>query len=309
MRADDKRPAFPDHAEARCAGRDPRCRRAGRHVSWEERATTDPARIRAAWTSAPYGIGIATGPSGLLVIDLDQPKPDPAGAIALPPAEWAEPGILDGGDVFALLCQRAGHPAPWDTYATRTGSGGTHLYFTAPTGPEAPELRCTAGHLAWLIDTRAHGGYVVAAPSTVAGRAYVAEDDTAEPAPLPGWLTEALTPRPLPVQAPTPIHLRAGAGDRAGAYLEAAVNRAAEAVRASGHGQHNRALYGAAVQLGQLVAGGALPAGQVYAALMPAATAVGQSEAEATRTIASGLRAGAKRPRTLPIESSTGVAA
>ncbi|GAA3618439.1 hypothetical protein GCM10022223_39000 [Kineosporia mesophila] len=295
LRPRDKRPAFPDHAEARCTGRDPRCRRAERHVSWEERATTDPARITAAWTSATYGIGIATGPSGLLVIDLDQPKTGRPGA-ARPPVEWEEPGIADGADVFALLCRRAGQPVPWDTHTVRTGSGGLHLYFTPPTGAR---LRCTAGSLGWLIDTRAHGGYVVAPPTTVAGREYVTEYGQSQAEPLPEWLGEALTPRPLPVQGPTPVRLLAGTG-RVRAYLEAALSRAAEAIQTSGPGQHNRALYGAAVQLGQLVAGGALTAETVRAELLPAAIAVGQSEAEAHRTITSGLSAGADRPRTLP---------
>ena len=301
LRPDDKRPAFPDHAEDQCDGRDPRCRRAGRHVRWEERATTDPARIRAAWTSAPYGIGIATGPSGLLVIDLDMPKIGKPGAASGPPPGFDEPGVDDGADVFVLLCQRAGQPFPWDTFAVRTGSGGIHLYFTAPTGPGAPALRCTAGTLGWLIDTRAHGGYVVAPPSTVAGRAYLVENDT-DPTPLPEWIAADLTPGVLPTQEPTPVRLRAGrgAGDRAGAYLDAAINGAVQAIRSAAGGQRNRSLYGAAVQLGQLVAGGALDPDTVRAELLPAALAVGQTETEAVRTIASGLRAGAGRPRYLP---------
>ncbi|MGW1451161.1 bifunctional DNA primase/polymerase, partial [Micromonospora sp. NPDC002411] len=48
LRPDDKRPAFPDHTADQCAGRDPRCRTG--HVGWEARATTDPARIRRAWS-------------------------------------------------------------------------------------------------------------------------------------------------------------------------------------------------------------------------------------------------------------------
>ena len=46
---DRKRPAFPDHTQDTCTGRDPRCARAGRHVTWAERATTDPDRITRAW--------------------------------------------------------------------------------------------------------------------------------------------------------------------------------------------------------------------------------------------------------------------
>jgi Bifunctional DNA primase/polymerase, N-terminal len=42
---------------------------------WETRASTDPERIRRWWQHIPYSIGIATGPSGLVVVDLDTAKP------------------------------------------------------------------------------------------------------------------------------------------------------------------------------------------------------------------------------------------
>ena len=41
---------------------------------WENRATTDPDRIRRCWAADRWNIGIATGPSGLVVVDLDMPK-------------------------------------------------------------------------------------------------------------------------------------------------------------------------------------------------------------------------------------------
>ncbi|WP_211370278.1 hypothetical protein [Nonomuraea turkmeniaca] len=62
------------------------------------------------------------------------------------------------------------------------------------------------------------------------------------------------------------------------------------------HG-HNNALYLASVALGQLVAGGELTAAAVTSWLTEAATQIGQPYREAQRTIASGLRAGARRPR------------
>jgi hypothetical protein len=65
--------------------------------------------------------------------------------------------------------------------------------------------------------------------------------------------------------------------------------------------QRNQSLYVAAIALGQLVAGGALAEHDARAALMSAAgrhLAVGAySHRQAEQTIASGLRAGAKRPR------------
>lgn len=59
------------------------------------------------------------------------------------------------------------------------------------------------------------------------------------------------------------------------------------------------ALYIASVALGQLVAGGELSEVDVMGWLLTTALYVGQGECEARRTIASGLRAGARRPRTV----------
>ena len=62
---------------------------------------------RCSGVRTPYNIGIATGASRLVVIiDLDKPKPG-----QVPPPEWALPGITDGADVLAALCERQGWPA------------------------------------------------------------------------------------------------------------------------------------------------------------------------------------------------------
>src|SRR5690606_18675731 len=115
-------------------------------------------RICAAWSRAPYNVGLATGPSGLCVLDLDAPKPgEPV------PPELARQGVRCGEDMLAVVAERAGQPVPNETLTVRTPSGGLHLYFTAPDGVQ---LRNTAGErgngLGWKIDTRAWGGYVVA---------------------------------------------------------------------------------------------------------------------------------------------------
>ncbi|RDD88512.1 bifunctional DNA primase/polymerase [Streptomyces parvulus] len=270
LRFGDKRPAIP---------------------AWEDRATTDPDRIARCWTHAPYNVGIATGPSGLVVIDLDRPKhPDDT-----PPAEWAEHGVTDGADVLAVLCERHGQPFPADTYTVRTWSGGTHLYFAAP---EGEPLRNTAGDsargLGWKVDTRAVGGLVVGVGSIFDGRLYEVIHN-GPVAPLPSWLAELLRPAPLPPQRPVTVAL--ADRDRRGKFLNAAVNGELARVTNSGEDQHNTALYIASVALGQLVAGGELSEADVTGWLLPAALEVGQGEREARRTIASGLRAGARRPR------------
>jgi hypothetical protein len=85
--------------------------------------------------------------------------------------------------------------------------------------------------------------------------------------------------------------------------MSAAIRREAERVTSAAEGGRNAALYTAAVALGQLVAGSALTADQVQGVLEQAAAghiaARAYTATEARNTIASGLRAGAKRPRTL----------
>jgi len=269
---DDKRPAVED---------------------WENRATTDPARIDRCWTAGPYGVGIACGPSRLVVVDLDQPKPHQT-----PPQTWQRPGITCGADVLADRADAAGQAYPWNTHTVVTGRGGEHLYFAAPAGTE---LRNTQGRLGWLIDTRAGGGYVVAAGSLASGRRYRTAHDIS-PALLPEWLKDAL--KPAPVLQAVPIRLDAA---RQSTYLTAALRAECDHVINAPAGSHNIALFIAAQNLGRLVAGGALPEADVYAALLNAehqlaATCTAKpphSDRQAHKTITSGLRAGAKRPRTV----------
>ena len=291
LRPDDKRPAFPDHAADRCTHTDPRCQDG--HTGWEPRATTDPDRIARAWHRAPYGIGIACGPSGLLVVDLDVPKPGQA-----TPPSWRQDGVRDGADVFAMICARHdqdGAPALWNTYTVRTASGGWHLYLTHPGGPA---LRNTTGErgngLGWLVDTRAHGGYVVAAGSTVDGRPYEVFHD-AQPAATPSWLTGLLRPEPARSLHGVPGDVSAY---RLDAYVRGAIDRTAAHLAAAPGGERNHALYMAAQSLGQLVAGGGLTEAAVIDALTATARAIGLTDREIACTIRSGLLAGASRPRT-----------
>lgn len=255
--------------------------------NWEQRATVDPERIARCWSTGDYNIGIATGPSGLLVVDLDVMKPGQDG-----PPEGAPADVTSGEDSLASLAALHGQPYPSDTYTVRTPSGGAHLYFTAP---EA-QLRNTAGTLGWKIDTRARGGYVVGAGSVVEGHAYTVVRDQ-KPAHLPNWLASLLVPPPLPPQRPVTIPLTTGT--RYGSYLRSAVAGELERVAAADAGGRNEALYQASVALGQLVAGGALRADEVTDWLLDAAVRTGLPEGESGRTIASGFRAGAKRPRTI----------
>lgn len=261
-----------------------------RFTSWEAHATTDPALIHHMWARGPYNIGIACGPSNLVVLDLDVPKPDEH-----PPAAWARPGINDGADVLAALCEQAGQPLPLETFMVRTRRGGTHLYFTAPAGLD---LRNTAGKLGWKIDTRARGGYVVAPGSIVTlpdgSGSYDVLHDPA-PAPLPPWLADRLTAQP-PSTSACAVLIACG-GDRAAGYALAALRGEIQRVLDAVPGTRNTTLNLAAFALGQLIAASLLPRALTEACLLNAAEAIGLGFREAFTTIRSGLDSGLRRPR------------
>ncbi|MFF1795662.1 bifunctional DNA primase/polymerase [Kitasatospora sp. NPDC058263] len=272
------------HSEERCPRTGP-C--TPRHLGWERRATTDTAVIHRAWSHGPYGTGLACGPSGLVVVDLDTPK-HPGD---VPPVRWAGQGITDGHDVFAALCEEHGQPGLYETFTVRTGRGGTHLYFTAPPGLD---LRNTCGEkgqgLGWKVDTRAHGGYVVAAGSTVAGHPYTVLLDVA-PMRLPPWLAYLLTPKAPPAAQLDTAAVRARIG-RLAAYTQAAVRGEAQKVESAGEGVRNHTLFASAAALGRLVAAGTLPERDATDALLGAGQKAGLGEAECRRTIAKGLARG-----------------
>ncbi|POX46835.1 DNA primase [Streptomyces sp. Ru71] len=243
LRPGDKRPA--GHAERHCPGTG-RC--ADGHKTPEQRATTDVDLITAAWSQQPYNVAIATGPSGLLVVDLDMPKP------------YEPKGTPDGVTNFAALCERAGQAVP-DTYRVRTARGGEHLYFTQPPGER---LHSTAGRLAKKIDTRGWGGYVVAAGSTTPDGPYTVLDPR-DPVPLPDWLHDALKPPQRPNKAMAhSMECRSG-------YAAAALRNEARSVATAADGTRNATLLRAARALGRLVASGDLTRAEVEEALSRAA--------------------------------------
>lgn len=133
-------------------------------------ATTDPDQIRAWWKKDPTAnIGIATGASGLVVLDGDVKNgEDPDASLA---------SLLNGT-----------HSLP-ETLRAATPSGGWHLLFAA-TGDE---IRNSASHLAPGLDVRAEGGYIVGAPSIIDGKGYSWINGADEPiVALPDWLGDLM---------------------------------------------------------------------------------------------------------------------
>ncbi|MEV6558315.1 bifunctional DNA primase/polymerase [Nocardia sp. NPDC051756] len=227
-----------------------------------------------------------TGKSGLVVIDLD----DNHGAHA--PTRFA--GAHHGRDVLAQLAARAGEAVPTDTFTVATPTG-LHLYFRAPTGIA---LRNTTAKLGWRIDTRAHGGYVVAAGSIVHNGNYrvVRPQPVAE---LPGWLAEALTP-PAPCDPRPPLWLPS---TRADAYVSAIVEGETRAVTAAEVGTRHIILLKAARTLGRLVGGGELTEHDARNALIAASAphlgTAGYTAGEVVRTIDDAIAYGKRLPRTI----------
>ena len=258
---------------------------------WEARACADPERVARYWPSDRHNVGVACGPSRLVVIDLD--TAEHGGEL---PDNWRIPGVVNGLDVLAVLCERAGQPWPC-TFTVRTPLGGWHLYFQAVSGRE---IRNSAGKAGPMIDVRGGGGYVLAAGSVIDERAYADNPagaaivkggkayeiiDGSPPVPLPEWLTGlADPPRSTPESAS--INAARGLSDRVAARFDSLI----ATVLSARVTQRNNTLFWAASRAAEMVAAGQITSGQVHACLGEAAICVGLTERESERTIASALR-------------------
>lgn len=238
------------------------------HRTWEQRATTDPDRIRACWAAGPFNVGLATGPAGLVVVDLDTSKPKD------------KKGTPDGVESFLALCERAGTPVP-TTRRIRTPSGGEHLYFTAPAGTRLPS---TKGSLAPHIDTRAWGGQVVAPGSVTPSGPYMVLDDHPV-AILPEWLQNALTAPQRPATGP----IRPAAPRDAPRLAAVVLDRELSAVAGAGEGGRNTELLRAVRAVGRFVAWGDLDRGAVEEAFQVGGESAGLPPGECRATIRSAL--------------------
>lgn len=238
----------------------------GKHPrgQWSRQASARPAVIRALLADGPWNIGIACKQSRLLVVDEDRP------------------GAFAG---FAATAGETIEP----TFAVTTAKG-CHWYYRQGAGAPLGNGR---GRLAGLgIDIRGggagNGGYVVGPGSVHAtGVTYLPADPSAEIRPLPEWLAQALRP---PAPAPP------GPGRPAGTFaaLKGLVRVVLEATPES---DRNSRLYWSACRAAGLVAEGRTDEVTVTEVLVDAAARMGLPEAEARRTVASGLKtvAGVRR--------------
>lgn len=238
-------------------------------TGWEQKATTSPALLDR-WP-AGAGVGIACGPSGLVVVDCDNHG-------GTPPQEWNRPGITDGLDVYADVWARHSHAPLFNTMTVETPSGGLHFYYRAPLGSR---IRNSAGKLGWQVDVRAAGGYVCAPGTTLPNGPYKPVGGPENIAPLPQWLRALLEP-----QKPTPAAAQRRAphvipGPRS--QVERRVRGLLRTVADAPEGQRNSTLNWAAWQLAQ----DGLLAQEYAQALISAAETAGLPQAEAIRTVLS----------------------
>jgi hypothetical protein len=189
-------------------------------------ATADPKRIDEMWRHRPAAnIGIATGASGLVVIDTDVKR-----------------GI-NGWESLGRCLERLGE-LPGPTRMASTPSGGGHLYFRPPDGFEIP---ISAGRLGPNLDVRARGGHVVAPPSVIDGKAY-RWDITERVKVLPVAWAEAMLP---PKHVPVPVELRPRIGC-VSRYGTVVLREEADAVANAQPGQRNDTLTRCAFKVGTI---------------------------------------------------------
>lgn len=236
---------------------------------WPNRACADPERVARYWPSDRHNVGIACGPSRLVVLDLD--------AHGELPEDWRLPGVNDGKDVFAQICEWAGMDWP-ATHTVATPRAGWHLYFVVPADSV---IRNSVSVIGPQVDVRAAGGYVVGAGSTVGGKPYEALYDD-DPAPLPEWIARIIEPRPELCNAITQFTPSGEPGKRLEGLLRT--------VSGAKAGTRNDTLFWAASRAAEMTAAGHADVRDTARQLLDAAVSVGLSEQESMRTITSAMK-------------------
>jgi len=188
-------------------------------------------QVRQWWRTTDYNIGIWTGGSNLVVIDLDVDKDDPS--------SWARGGPTPGISWWLETCDRMQYD--WEqTYCVVTASGGMHVYFESEK-PYPPAV----GKFGALVDIRAGLSYVVAAGSETE-RGIFEHCCSDQVLPVPDWLDAIIDP--LPIKQTSPRE-QLQQDVRPGAY-QAAVDGLTRTIRNTPDGQRNNAVNWAVWKVG-----------------------------------------------------------
>ncbi|WSD92687.1 bifunctional DNA primase/polymerase (plasmid) [Streptomyces canus] len=301
------------HTPAECP-----CLRAGRWCHSFHAATLNQGRIQQWWGQHPdFGVGVSCGPAGLVVIDIDAHQSEPPARDRILPGipigdHIDLTGLANGFHTLAVLAALRGQQSPADDTSTlrvHTPSGGLHVWYRATDNrPWKSSAGSSPGRaLAWQVDIRAHGSYIIAPGTTTQQGTYTPVDNVREPAALPLWLAQELDRTghlPAPhIPAPRPVPPRAqqavlAAGGRRWERTLAAVLAPVEACGhvAEGAG-FSDTLNRAAYTLGGLIAAGRLDREAAEQALRQAAAAARpDQELRIEQIIRSGLAAGLDKP-------------
>ncbi|WP_420709245.1 MULTISPECIES: bifunctional DNA primase/polymerase [Streptomyces] len=281
-------------------------------------ATTDTRLLDSWWSANPgFGVGVSCGAARLVVVDVDAHSvPVPERARLLPGIRIDDrvdlSGMTTGFDTLALLAAYRGRPDPAEDVSTlrvRTPSGGLHVWYDASAHPTLFRSSTGSGSraaLAWQVDVRADGGYIVAPGTRTQDGDYRPVGPARAPAPLPGWLADELLrtghgedPLPRRTAATAPATARAGAAGTGearrvlGPLLDEVRECAATPEGAGFSEKLNRAAYTA----GGLVAAGSLAADDARGLLHDAAEAARPWQSRRNdRIIEGGLDAGHRHP-------------
>jgi hypothetical protein len=299
------------------------CLPAGAWCHGVRAATLDPARIERWWTANPRAaVGVAAGPSRLLLVDIDThadtPPEHPATELLpgidltaepIDPAAWQDAEFRDGRDSLRLLAALRGGAHPWPTdpghqpVTVHTPSGGRHLWYRTPAG----NLHQAIGQLAWQVDIKAGWSYGLA-PGTVtrAGTYRHRGGDLAAPGRLPSWLEGEIrrvaTTQPPP--AAPPASSVDGSSTGSAAYLDTLLERGAADLARLRDGR-KRALAALAYKAGGYLAWSGRCEQEVLARLVTAGLAAALVSADAERIARRSLANGIARPLTPPPHRST----
>ncbi|MFJ4343529.1 bifunctional DNA primase/polymerase [Streptomyces sp. NPDC088915] len=305
----------PGHSHQSCP-----CRTEGRWCHGFHAATLDTNRIQQWWGPRPQmGVAVACGLANLVVIDIDaHPAAPPDRNCLLPGITIAEDidvsQMTTGFHTLAVLAALRGQKSPADddtTLRVRTPSGGLHIWYRTT---DTRRWQCSSGSgknraLAWQVDIRAEGGYIIAPGTTTEAGTYTPLGTVRIPAPLPAWLTQELQrTHHLPaahISAPRPVPSRARQAVIAARHndsplittLSTVLAEVADCASITEGAGFSEKLNRAAYTVGGLVAAGHLTEQAAYDTLLETARhARPGQERRSEAIIRSGMTAGARRP-------------
>ncbi|MEY9895670.1 hypothetical protein ABIA31_009360 [Catenulispora sp. MAP5-51] len=296
-------------------------------------ATVDPARLTAWWTAEPRAVpGIAAGPSGLCLIDIDtdhEPLPDDLARALLPgidltaeaiPAEaWNNKArFRDGRDSLSLLARLRGESNPWPQgdqhrpVTSATPSGGWHLWYRAPADNLHQVIAKTTGPspygLAWQVDIKAGWSYGIAPGATAGNGLYrILRGDPAHVGTFPAWFatevvrvaSQRTAAPPTQPAAPPRTNHRADHGDRVRAYVEAVLADRIPGIENLDEGRPT-ALSALAYRIAGHLAAAGLTTDDYTQRLIDAGVRSGLKYRIAERTLTRSIASGRSRPMDIP---------